>query len=224
MANSLHCWDCAAPARAVAADSAVPAPAVAAACTPAKKNPPPITVVNKAITSSSKRVTNYISLAAVRVPVKKVVPAVPAPDVAPAPIFLDDPQVRAAAEAMMAAEPVHPQGILVEIVGLQMSCQGRSCEENKMCRDEVLKEDVVVCLHTVQLMVERKEEKAIAVVWVSDGIDRCRVGFLLCYMVKRAALYNGALAQVTCVFNGNPADCNSAECRAYHKNHETLMR
>ena len=63
----------------------------------------------------------------------------PALDVAPAPVFLDGPQVRAAAEAVMAAEPVHPQGILVEIVGLQMSGQGRSCEEHKMCGDEVLR-------------------------------------------------------------------------------------
>ncbi len=113
------------------------------------------------MTSSGKRVTNYITLAASRAPMKKVVPAVPAPDVAPAPVFLDDPQVRAAAKAVMMAEPVHPPGILVEIVGSQMSCQGCLCEEHKMCGDEVLKEDVVVHLCTVQLMVEGKEEKAI---------------------------------------------------------------
>ena len=66
---------------------------------------------------------------------KQVVPAVPALDVAPAPSFLHDPQVRAAAEAVMAEEPIHPPGILVEIVWMQMSCQGRLCVENKHCGD-----------------------------------------------------------------------------------------
>ncbi len=66
-----------------------------------------------------------------------------------------------------------------------------------MCGDEVLKEDVVVCLCTVQLLVKGKEKQAMEVVWVSDGIDCCRVGFLPCHMVKHVALFNGALAQVT---------------------------
>ena len=117
-----------------------------------KRIPPPITLVDKAETSSSKRVTNHLTLAAVRAPAKKVVPASPAPDVVPAPVFLDNYQVRAAAVTMMRAEPIHPPSILLENVGLQMSCQDRSWEEHKMCGDEVLKEDVVVCLHTVQLM------------------------------------------------------------------------
>jgi hypothetical protein len=90
--------------------------------------------------------------------------------------------------------------------------------DTELCGDDVLKEDLVVRLPTVQLMVEGKEEKAIAVVWVSDGIDCCRAGFLPCHLVKRAALYNRALAQVTHVLNANPDDCYSAEHRTYHKN------
>ena len=218
MANSLHCWDHAAPARAVAANSTAPAHAMAAARGPGKKKSPPVTVINKAVTSSGKHVTNYIMLAAARAPVKKVVPAMPVLDVVPAPVFLDNPQMRAAAEAVMVEEPVHLPGILVEIVGTQMSCQGRLCKKHEMCGDDALKEDVMVRLRTVQLMVEGKEEKAIAVVWVSYRIDCCHVGFLPCHMVKSTALYNGALAQVTRVFNGNPADWDSAECHAYHKN------
>ncbi len=88
-----------------------------------------------------------------------------------------------------------------------------------MCRDEVLKEDVVVCLRTVQLVVDRKEEKAIEVVWVTDGMDCYHVSFLPHHMVRHAPLYNGALAQNTCVFNQNPADCDSTGRRTYHKNH-----
>ncbi len=83
-----------------------------------------------------------------------------------------------------------------------------------MCGDEVLKEDVVVRLRAVQLVVDRKE-----VVWATEGMDRCRVGFLPRHMVRHTARYNGALAQVTRVFNGNPADCDSSEYRAYHKHH-----
>ena len=98
-----------------------------------------------------------------------------------------------------------------------MSCQGRLCEEQEHCGD-VLREDSVVRLRRVQLMVEGKEEMAMAVFWMSDGIDCCHVSFLLCHLVPCAALYNGALAQVTHVFNGNPDECNSAECHMYHKN------
>ena len=186
---------------------------------PAKKNPPSVTLVDKAKTSSGKHVTKDITLAMARAPAKKVALAASAPDVAPTPVFFYNPQVRAAAEVVMRAEPVHLPGILVEIVGLQMSCQGRSCEEHEMCGDEVLKEEVVVRLRMVQLLVEGKEEKAMGMVWVTDGIDHCRVGFLPQHMVKPAALYNGVLALVTRIFNGNPADCDSVERRAYHKNH-----
>jgi hypothetical protein len=165
----------------------------------------PVTLIDKSKTSSSKRVADNITLVVARAPAKKVAPSASAPDLAPAPIFLNNPQATAAVKAN-----------LVKIVGLQMSCQGRSCKEHELCGDEVLKEDVVVRLRTVQLVVDGKEEKAIEVVWVTKGMDRCHVGFLPCHMVRHAARYNGALAQVTRVFNGNPADCGSKEQRAYH--------
>ncbi len=181
---------------------------VAAPRMPAGKNPPPVNLIDESKTSSGKRVANDITLAAARAPAKKVAPSMSAPDLAPAPVFLDNPQATAAVKAN-----------LVEIVGLQMSCRGRSCEEHELCGDEVLKEDVVVRLRTVQLVVDEKEEKAIEVVWVTKGMDHCRVNFLPCHMVRHAARYNGALTQVTRVFNGNPADCNSSEHRAYHIHH-----
>ncbi len=169
---------------------------------------PSITLIDESKTSSGKRVADDITLAAVRAPAKKVTPSASVPDLVPAPVFLDNPQATAAVKAN-----------LVEIVGLQMSCRGHSCEEHELCGDEVLKEDIVVCLRTVQLVVDGKEEKAIAVIWVTEGMDRCRVGFLPGHIARHAARYNGALAQVTHVFNGNPADCGSSECRAYHIHH-----
>jgi hypothetical protein len=126
---------------------------VAALRAPACKNPPPVTLIDESKTSSGKRVADNITLAAARAHAKKVAPSASAPDLAPAPVFLNNPQATTAVKAN-----------LVEIVGLQMSCRGRSCEVHKLCGDEVLKEDVVVCLRTVQLVVDGKEEKAIEVV------------------------------------------------------------
>ena len=40
------------------------------------------------------------------------------------------------------------------------------------------------------------EETAIAAYWVTDGIDRCRVGFLPRHLVRRARFYSGRLVQV----------------------------
>ena len=88
-----------------------------------------------------------------------------------------------------------------------MSCQGRSCDEHEIC-GEVMKENIVVCLRKIQLMVEGKEEMAITAIWVMDRINYCRVGFVSCHMVKHAAKYGGALAQVTRVSSSN---CNSTE-------------
>jgi hypothetical protein len=82
----------------------------------------------------------------------------------------------------------------------------------------VLKEDVVVRLRKIQLMVEGKEETAIAAIWVTDGIDRCRVGFIPRHMVRHAPRYDGALAQVTCVFSNDPETCDSMERCLFHKN------
>jgi hypothetical protein len=49
-------------------------------------------------------------------------------------------------------------------------------------------------LRKLQLMVAGKEEMAITEIWVTDGVDRCHVGFVPCHMVKHAARYDGALA------------------------------
>jgi hypothetical protein len=114
-------------------------------------------------------------------------------------------------------EPIHPSGIVVEIVGTEMSCQGRSCEEHDIC-GKVLKEDIVVRLRKIQLMVEGKEETAITAIWVTDGIDRCRDGFVPRHMVRQAARYDGALAQVTRVHSGHPETFDTTERRLFFKN------
>jgi hypothetical protein len=66
-------------------------------------------------------------------------------------------------------------------------------------------------------MVEGREETAIAAVWINDGIDRCRVGFLPRHMVAHTVRYDGAVAQVTRVFCDDPTFCDSAERRMFHR-------
>ena len=116
----------------------------------------------------------------------------------------------------------HPTGAVVEIVGTMVGDRGCSCEEHDVC-GEVLAEDVVVRLRKVQVEVDGKEETAIAAIWVTDGIDRCRVGYLPRHMVAHEKLYDGALAQVTKVMSGDAAFFNSVERRLFHKNRGCCM-
>jgi hypothetical protein len=87
----------------------------------------------------------------------------------------------------------HPPGIVVEIVGTETGDRGHTCKEHTINCSKVLEEDVVVRLRKVQVVVDGKEETAIAAVWVTDGIDRCRVGFLEHHMVRHDAHFDGAL-------------------------------
>ena len=91
--------------------------------------------------------------------------------------------------------PYHPSGILVDIVGINASDKGRSCEEHANC-GSVLRIDTLVRFRSVQIWCNGQEETALAVYWVTDGIDRCRVGFLPHHLLKHLAAYNGKLAQI----------------------------
>ncbi len=112
--------------------------------------------------------------------------------------------------------PFHPTVVVVEIVGMEVGDWGRSCEEHPNNCGKVLAKDMVVHLWKVQIQVEGWEETAITAYWVMDGVDRCHVGFLPRHMVK-AGCFDGALAQVTHVFNAGLTCCNTAECRPFHK-------
>ena len=90
----------------------------------------------------------------------------------------------------------HPSGIVVDVYGLKEGSRGRSCECHDVCGSVV---EIDTCLRflAVQIMANNKEETAIAAYWVTDGVDRCRVGFLPRYCVKHKADFDGKLAQVT---------------------------
>ena len=75
----------------------------------------------------------------------------------------------------------------------------------------------MVRLRKEQMLIDGKEETAIAVYWVTGGDDRCRVGFLKRCMVMHASRYDGVLAQVTRVLGGGSPFC-TAKRRFYHTN------
>ncbi len=118
----------------------------------------------------------------------------------------------------MAEEATHPSGITVEILGIERGDRGRSCEEHDVC-GTVVEEDTLLRLRKEQILVDGQEETAIACYWVTDGIDRCRVGFLKRHMVKHAGRFNGALVQVTKVFSADPRVSDTAERRMHHQNY-----
>ena len=112
---------------------------------------------------------------------------------------------------------IHPTGITVDVVGTNSADRGRSCEEHTCCGKEILKEDVVVRFREVQVLIDGNEETAIAAYWVSDGVDRCRVGFLPRHCLKHKAKYVGKLAQITDVYD---EDSDSpTKKRLFHRNH-----
>ncbi len=152
-----------------------------------------------------------------KAPVAREVKASKECSLAMADLFVPTEVVVTPAPVMKAPGPFHPTGVVVEIVGTEMDDWGHSCEEHSNY-GEVLAEDVVVRLQKVQIQVEGWEETVITTYRVTDGVDCCHVGFLQRHMVKQAACFDGALAQVTHVFNVDPTCCDTAECLAFHKN------
>ena len=77
---------------------------------------------------------------------------------------------------------LHPTGVVVNIVGIHVSSNGRSCEEHQV-GGSVLKLGSLVSFREVQIIMKGKEETALGVYWVTDGVDHCHVGFLPRHMV-----------------------------------------
>jgi hypothetical protein len=107
----------------------------------------------------------------------------------------------------------HPSGLVLDIIGIAAGDRGRRCEDHMVCCGELLEEDFVVRLHMERILIpnflagkgKKREEMAITINWVTDGVDCCRVGFLL-----------GVLCQVTEVFSKSDPSC--AICEKWYKN------
>ena len=119
--------------------------------------------------------------------------------------------------------PMHLSGVVLDIVGTNRGDCGCSCDEHlDACSAAVLMDDAVVRIQTEQMLVEdfkvgkgkMKEETALTINWMSDGIDRCCVGFLPKAYVPHAKLWDGILCQV--VFVGLADDPSSVVRRKCH--------
>jgi hypothetical protein len=103
---------------------------------------------------------------------------------------------------------------LIDIVGTHASSSGRSCEEHKCCGKCVIALDVVLRLRSVQVNIDGVERPAVAAYWVTDGIDRCRVGFIKAELTETQSSreeYDGRLVQVVAICRKNS---ESSEDRA----------
>ena len=94
--------------------------------------------------------------------------------------------------------PINMIGRVIDIVGITVGDRGRSCEEHVAYCGVVLAPDVLLRLVKEEIMVEGRIETVVSAYWVTDSVERCRVGFVPRYMVvKHADSLNGVLAQVT---------------------------
>jgi hypothetical protein len=92
--------------------------------------------------------------------------------------------------------------------GNNVGDHGCCCKEHAVC-GTIFEEDVVVCLHKEQVVVpdpsagrgKTKEQWAITVNWLTDGVDCCHVGFLPCNYVEHAWVYDGVFCRVVDVFD-----------------------
>ena len=109
---------------------------------------------------------------------------------------------------------IRPMATVLEIVGTAKADRGCLCEEHSCCGKEVLVEDVVVRLRREQILVPNRlgsgyrEETAYTVNWVTDGQDRCRVGFLPRAYAAQGGLFDGVLCQVVSIGNAFDDDHN----------------
>lgn len=83
----------------------------------------------------------------------------------------------------------------IDILGIEEASRGRSCEWHEVC-GSILEEDTIVKLRKVQIAINGKEDTAVAAYWITDGVERCRVGFLSRAHAKKAESFHGKLAQV----------------------------
>ena len=97
----------------------------------------------------------------------------------------------------------HPVGLTVDVVGIIAPNRGRNCNDHPFY-GEIVALDVVVHFCGEMIHVTGgtdggpgREEPAIVVYWVTDGIDACRIGFLPWHMNHHAACYNGVRGQIT---------------------------
>jgi hypothetical protein len=102
----------------------------------------------------------------------------------------------------------HLDGLCVDIVGIIASDHGCCCDDHPFY-GEVVALDIVVHFWHEMIHVAGgtdggpgREEPAVVVYWVTDGINACCIGFLPWHMNHHAARYDGILGQISATFSG----------------------
>jgi hypothetical protein len=116
----------------------------------------------------------------------------------------------------------HPDGLCVDIVCTIASDCGRSCNDHPFCSEGVAL-DIVVSFWPEMIHVTGatdggpgRDEPAVVVYWVTDGINACCISFLPWHMIHHAAHYDGVLGKITATFSGT--HLNYAICKKWHRN------
>ena len=109
-------------------------------------------------------------------------------------------------------------GDLVHIVGTNIGCRGRSCDQHapRPCGHSLRVDDWVV-FYLVQLDDEGLPEDAIEVRRIVQGQPTCRVGFLQRAYVPHSARYDGKYAQVREIWGFY--DESPTQRAMFHRNH-----
>jgi hypothetical protein len=123
----------------------------------------------------------------------------------------------------------HAEGLVIDIAGIAAGDRGCQCKEHKVCCGKVVDVDIVVRLCCKEILVpddflgkgNMREETAITVNWVTNGLERCHVEFLPLSYVPNAAVYDGTLCQVIEVFDKDESSCTN---RATWKQHNGFAR
>jgi len=114
----------------------------------------------------------------------------------------------------------HPSGITFDAVGLRASSNGRSCENHECC-GVALEDNMVIRVTEEQVLIDGKEQKALAAYCVNGGMDTCKVGFTRRHLLAHKDEYDGRLAQIRDIFS---KESESPTDRAKHNRNKGCTR
>jgi hypothetical protein len=105
----------------------------------------------------------------------------------------------------------------LEIVGLDMSNNGRSCTQHSICGKHVAVNDILRLVSCV-VTTHGNEEEAVKLVKLADGADSCTVGFVPRVFAKSPKVKANLkkFVQVVELYSDSP---NSHKRRLSHQNH-----
>ena len=105
----------------------------------------------------------------------------------------------------------------LDVVGLQASTNGRSCDNHAVCGQEVgLKEDMVITFHGVPTVINGRHGRGIGVFLMQNEKKTCCVGFLPKAMAKKEAELEGVRARIVQLMSADKTETPIASDRELH--------